>query len=113
MKILGVSHDEKYLFLDEGYYTVSEEDSFTPVFIKYGSKNIQEMLKIRRDNDLYLYENNQIDFTDLISGPKKLLSSLLEFVDVKLNLKTRYLTEWDKKSDQSHYLLKESYDTLN
>ena len=112
MKILGVSHDEKYLFLDEGYYTVSEEDSFTPVFIKYGSKNIQEMLKIRRDNDLYLYENNQIDFTDLISGPKKLLSSLLEFVDVKLNLKTRYLTEWDKKSDQSLYLLKESYDTL-
>ena len=112
MKILGVSHDEKYLFLDEGYYTVSEEDSFTPIFRKYGSKNIQEMLKIRRDNDLYLYENNQIDFTDLISGPKKLLSSLLEFVDVNINIKSKYLIEWDKKSDQSLYLLRESYDTL-
>jgi hypothetical protein len=112
MKILGVSHDEKYIFLDEGYYTVSEEDSFTPVFTKYGSKNIQEMLKIRRDNDLYLYENDRIDFADLISGPKKLLSSLLEFVDVNVNIKSKYLTEWEKKSDQSLFLLRESYDTL-
>lgn len=112
MKILGVSHDEKYLFLDEGYYTVSEEDSFTPVFIKYGAKNIQEMLKIRRDNDLYLYENEQIDFIDFVSGPRKLLNSLLEFVNVDVNSKMRYLTEWDKKSDQSLYLLRESYDTL-
>ena len=112
MKILGVSHDEKYLFLDEGYYTVSEEDSFTPVFIKYGAKNIQEMLKIRRDNDLYLYENEQIDFIDFVSGPRKLLNSLLEFVNVDVNSKMKYLTEWDKKSDQSLYLLRESYDTL-
>jgi hypothetical protein len=112
MKILGVSHDEKYLFLDEGYYTVSEEDSFTPVFIKYGAKNIQEMLKIRRDNDLYLYENEQIDFIDFVSGPRKLLNSLLEFVNVDVNSKMRYLTEWDKKSDQSIYLLRESYDPL-
>jgi hypothetical protein len=112
MKILGVSHDEKYVFLDEGYYTVSEEDSFTPVFTKYGSKNIQEMLKIRRDNDLYLYENDRIDFTDLISGPKKLLNSLLEFVGVNVNITSKYLTEWEKKSDQSLFLLRESYDTL-
>lgn len=112
MKILGVSHDEKYLFLDEGYYTVSEEDSFTPIFKKYSIKNIQEMLKIKRDNDLYLYENNQIDFIDLISGPRKLLTSLLEFVDINVNVKSKYLTEWDKNSDQSLYLLKESYDTL-
>lgn len=88
MKIVGVSHDEKYLFLDEGYYTVSEEDSFTPIFNKYNIKNIQDMLSIRRDNDFYLYENNQIDFSDLVSGPKKLLSSLLEFVGVNQTKKT-------------------------
>lgn len=112
MRVLGVSHDDKYVFLDEGYYSVSEEDSFTPVFTKYSIKNIQEMLKIRRDNDFYLYENDKIDFIDLVSGPRKLLSSLLEFVNIDTNLKTRYLTEWDKKSDQSIYLLKESYDPL-
>jgi hypothetical protein len=112
MTILGVSYDEKYVFLDEGYYTVSEEDSFTPIFTKYNPKNIQEMLKIRRDNDLFLYENNRIDFTELISGPKKLLSSILEFVDINIYKKSQYLTEWDKNSDQSIYLLKESDNTL-
>lgn len=112
MRVLGVSHDDKYVFLDEGYYSVSKEDSFTPVFTKYNIKNIQEMLKIRRDNDFYLYENDKMDFIDLVSGPRKLLSSLLEFVNINTNLKTRYLTEWDKKSDQSIYLLKESYDPL-
>ena len=112
MKIVGVSHDEKYLFLDEGYYTVSEEDSFTPIFNKYNIKNIQDMLSIRRDNDFYLYENNQIDFSDLVSGPKKLLSSLLEFVGVNQTKKTFYLNEWDTRMDQSIFLLSESYETL-
>ena len=112
MKILGVSYDEKYLFLDEGFYTVSKEDNFTPVFTKYGPKNILEMLEVRRDNDLYLYENDQMDFSSYVSGPRKLLSSLLEFVGLNINLKSKYLTEWDRKSDQSIYLLKESYDPL-
>ncbi|MGA1048413.1 MAG: hypothetical protein ACO3UU_10395, partial [Minisyncoccia bacterium] len=112
MKILGVSYDEKYLFLDEGFYTVSKEDNFTPIFTKYGPKNILEMLEIRRDNDLYLYENEQMDFSSYVSGPRKLLSSLLEFANLNSNLKSKYLTEWDKKSDQSIYLLKESYDPI-
>jgi hypothetical protein len=112
MKILGVSHDEKYLFLDEGFYTISKEDNFTPIFTKYGPKNILEMLEIRRNNDLYLYENEQMDFSSYVSGPRKLLSSLLEFANLNSNLKSKYLTEWEKKSDQSLFLLRESYDTL-
>ena len=112
MKILGVSYDEKYLFLDEGFYAVSKEDNFTPIFTKYGPKNILEMLEIRRNNDLYLYENEQMDFSSYVSGPRKLLSSLLEFANLNSNLKSKYLTEWEKKSDQSLFLLRESYDTL-
>jgi len=109
MKYLGLSKDEKYIFMNEGFYQL---ENGKHKFIKYNNKNILKNLSEMFKSDINnRFINNKISIQERLSSSKTFLNIFLESFNFNTNHKLKHILEWDKKFE-GVFLISESSNSL-
>lgn len=108
MTYLGISNDDKYVFMNEGFYYLENGKS---KFIKYSGNFLNHLCEMYKSNVDFEYNHNLITLQEKLLSSKKFINVLLESFNISDNNKLNYIVEWDKNFE-SVYLINENTNSL-
>lgn len=108
MKYIGISNDEKYVFMNEGFYYLENGKN---KFVKYNSKFITHLSEIYKSNVEFEYNASKITLQEKLLSSKKFLNLIYESFDISKRVKSLLMLEWDKNFE-SVYLVNENTNSL-
>lgn len=108
MKYFGISKDEKYVFLNEGFYILENGKN---KFVKYDSNVITHLSEIYKSNVEFEYDSNKITLQEKLLSSKKFLNIIYESFNISNKVKRMLMNEWDKNFD-GVYLVNENTNLL-
>lgn len=108
MKYFGISKDEKYVFLNEGFYILENGKN---KFVKYDSNVITHLSEIYKSNVEFEYDSNKITLQEKLLSSKKFLNIIYESFNISNKVKRMLMNEWDKNFD-GVYLVNENTNSL-
>jgi hypothetical protein len=111
LKLVGISHDVKYIFTNEGILETNSffSDSKTNL-IEYSFNNLHLGIKMLKEHYSTFYKANQISLIEYSNSPRKSLYRLLEIFELKNY--TTIIKEWEKVYGNKLLLINESVDKL-
>lgn len=111
LKLVGISHDVKYIFTNEG---ILETNSFfsnsKTDLIEYSYENFHLGIQMLKEHNSTFYKANQISLLEYSNSPRKSLYRLLEIFEVKNY--TTIIKEWEEVYGNKLLLINESVDKL-
>lgn len=108
MKYFGISNDEKYVFMNEGFYYLENGKS---KFVKYNKNFLSNLCEIYKSNVEFEFNKNKINIQEKLLSSKKFLNIIYESFNLSKNDKLSLMIEWDKNFD-SLYLINENTNSL-
>lgn len=111
LKLVGISHDVKYIFTNEG---ILETNSFfsnsKTNLIEYSYENLHLGIQMLKEHYLTFYKANQISLVEYSNSPRRSLYRLLEIFELKNY--TTIIKEWEEVYGNKLLLINESVDKL-
>lgn len=111
LKLIGISHNVKYIFTNEG---ILETNSFfsnsKTDLIEYSYENFHLGIQMLKEHYSTFYKANQISLLEYSNSPRKSLYRLLEIFEVKNY--TSIIKEWEEVYGNKLLLINESVDKL-
>jgi hypothetical protein len=111
LKLVGISHDVKYIFTNEG---ILETNSFfsnsKTNLIEYSYENLHLGIQMLKEHYSTFYKANQISLIEYSNSPRRSLYRLLEIFELKNY--TTIIKEWEEVYGNKLLLINESVDKL-